>query len=295
MPPQKSRGLTDRQKADIRQLETVCNRFEGLTMKLNWNTLQNRSDGAINDFLHYEGGLLVGYLALYAFNRREAEVSAMVHPDYRRQGIFNQLLQLAAIELQRRHTPDFLFICERASRSGPLCMQAIGAEYEFSEYKMELGELRRPDRQRADLEFRPARPPDINDLARMEHLCFELPLDDARERMKRDLVDSSRFTLIATRHNNQIGKIGILTGESETYIVAFCVLPEHQGQGYGRTILAHTVEQLIAARRPNIRLEVACENERALNLYKGCGFQVSAAYDYYRLPVSDLNLAASRL
>jgi ribosomal protein S18 acetylase RimI-like enzyme len=50
--------------------------------------------------------------------------------------------------------------------------------------------------------------------------------------------------------------------------------------------LTRTLEQLVAEHRPNIVLEVACDNEQALLLYQHCGFSTVTAYDYYRLPVS---------
>src|SRR5262245_34367398 len=99
---QQSFGLSQAQLADIRQLETICNQFEGLTMKFNWNTLQDRPPDQGNDFLLYAAGQLIGYLALYGFNYKEAEISAMTHPHYRRQGIFKQLLAAAATELRQR-------------------------------------------------------------------------------------------------------------------------------------------------------------------------------------------------
>ncbi len=282
---EKSYGLNDTQLAHIRQLEKVCNQFEGLTMKLNWNSLQHRPSDEINDFLYYEGDKLVGYLALYSFNKKEAEVSAMSHPDHRRRGIFKQLLATARSELRKRTIPEFLFICERVSASGRQCMQAIGARYEFSEYKMSLKEAIRPAVTSADLRLSPALPEDIASMAHMEAICFEMPLAETKHRLERNLSDPGRRLLIAIVGGERIGKIHILQAETETYISAFCVLPAHQKKGYGTTILSRTVEQLVDEDHQNISLEVATNNEHALLLYQQCGFQVTTAYDYYRLAV----------
>ena len=283
---EKSYGLNETQIADIQQLETACNQFEGLAMKLNWSMLQDRPKEQSSDFFYYADGQLVGYLALYGFNQREAEVSAMTHPEHRRQGIFKQLLAAANLELKKRHVPDFLFICERASASGTACMQAIAAGYDFSEYKMRLQQpWNKPGAVSVELQLRPGRPEDITDLAHMDELCFGVSVEAVKHWMDHDLADSNRRVFLATLGPVKIGKINVLLNEVETYISGFCVLPEYRRQGYGKIILTRTLEQLVAEDRHNISLEVATENEHALSLYEHCGFRTITAYDYYRLPV----------
>lgn len=280
---EKSPGLSKTQLVQISQLEAICNQFEGLAMKMNWSRLQNRSSNEINDFLYYDDDKLVGYLALYIFNSREAETMAVTHPEYRRRGIFKQLLAEARGELIKRNVPSLLFINEQASSSGAECMKAIGANYEFSEYKMILRQALKVN-QRPELQLRLARPDDLADLARMEEICFDLPLEDTRQHLEKDMADRRRRILVAMLGTEKIGKIHMLIGE-ETYISAFCVLPQYRGQGYGKTILSQAVEQLAAEDHHNISLEVESKNRNALSLYERCGFQIVTAYDYFRLPV----------
>jgi len=283
---EKSYGLNETQLADIEQLETACNQFEGLTIKLNWSMLQDRPREQSSDFLYYADGQLVGYLALYGFNQREVEVSAMTHPEHRRQGIFKQLLAAANLELKKRNVSDFLFICERASVSGTACMQAIAAGYDFSEYKMRLQQAGiKPGATSVELQLRPGRPEDITDLVYMDELCFGVSVEAAIHWVEHDLADSNRRVLLASLGPVKIGKINVLMNEAETYISGFCILPEYRRQGYGKIILTRTLEQLVAEDRHNISLEVATENEHALSLYEHCGFRTTTAYDYYRLPV----------
>lgn len=280
----KCAGLNEAQLARIGQLEQVCNRFEGLTMKLNWDSLRRRPTNEVNDFLYDEGDKLVGYLALYSFNQKEAEVSAMTYPDYRQRGIFKQLLTEARSELEKRGIADFLFICEQASVSGAKCVQAIGAKYDFSEYKMVLKKAVEATAT-PGLQLRPALAEDIANLIRMDELCFNVPAGATQAHLERDLSNPNRRTLLATVGEEQIGKIQVLLTESETYIFGFCVFPEHRKKGYGRTVLTRTVAQLVTEGHKNIVLEVASDNRNALGLYEDCGFEVSTAYDYYRLAV----------
>lgn len=281
-----SYGLTTAQLTQIRQLEAECNHFEKLKMRLNWLSLETRPVDQINDFLFYEGEWLVGYLALYAFNQKEVEVSAMTHPQWRRQGIFKQLLAAAKQELMARHIPDFLFMCERASQSGAVCLQACGAHYDFSEYKMNLVGMVPMVEFPAALSLRPATVEDISPLGYLDELCFGVPAEVAQRWLAQDLGGPNHWLLVAELDGKRIGKITVLLGETEAYIAGVCLEPQYRGHGYGKAILTRTVNQITAQYKGAVTLEVACNNENALTLYQHCGFEVVTVYDYYRLPVN---------
>jgi ribosomal protein S18 acetylase RimI-like enzyme len=277
-------SLTDAHLESIGELEQACNASEGLSMKLNWGRLRRRSGDQVNDFLVFEGNQLVGFLALYAFGKLEAEVSAMTHPDHRRHGIFGQLLAAARQELRHRLIPDLLFICEQSSHSGLKTMTAIGARFDFTEYKMISSESVRSTG-RPDLDLRPAGPDDIADMVRLDELCFGISGAETQPSLEQGLVDLGRLLLIAAVDDRTVGKIQVTRVGTEAYISGFCVCPSLRGQGYGTAMLTNTVKQLAAGGHHNISLEVATENSRALSLYERCGFSVVTAYDYYRLPV----------
>jgi ribosomal protein S18 acetylase RimI-like enzyme len=289
MPVQitKSFGLTANQLAQIDQLAAICNTHEELTMKLNWSRLNNRPPHETNDFLACAADQLVGYLALYAFNDREVEVSAMTHPDFRRQGIFARLAKEARREIARRGIPDLLFFCERKSTAGITALQAIGGQYETSEYRMDLRQNVPPVAVPAGLQTRPARAEDIPLMAHMDNLCFGMPIEETTKNLQADLVEGNRKqATIITVNGETVGKIYVVHGGPDVYIGAFCMLPEHRGKGYGKAVLSQTVANLTAQGHKNITLEVATENDNALLLYQHCGFETTTAFDYYRLPAA---------
>jgi ribosomal protein S18 acetylase RimI-like enzyme len=166
-------------------------------------------------------------------------------------------------------------------------MQASGGIYEFSEYKMVLQEALKPARAGAEVDLRPAQPEDLEVIARLNEICFGLPVESTRAWLENRLVNSNRQIMVAWVAGKRIGKIEILRAKTETSISAFCLFSEYRGQGYGTTILSRTVEQLVAEGCPQISLEVAVDNKHALLLYERCGFETETAYDYYRLPVGD--------
>lgn len=281
-----SYGLNPTQLAQIQQLEGVCNQFEALTMKLNWMTLHDRPKDQQNDFLAYADEQLVGYLALYGFNQREAEISGMIHPAYRRQGIFKQLVALANTELKARSIPNMLFICEQRSTAGKACLQTLMAHYEFSEYKMRWQEPVAFVAGASALQLQPAEPEDIPELVSLDELCFGVSTEAAQRWLAQDMLDPQRRVWLVMLGSAKIGKINVWSNETETYISGVCIRPEYRGQGHGKTVLTRVLEQLATENHTQVVLEVACENEHALSLYQQCGFRTVTAYDYYRLPVS---------
>ena len=253
-------------------------------MKLNWNRLHSRPSDELSDFLFYADGTLVGFLALYIFNSREAEISAMVAPAYRRQGVFSQLLAEARRELIRRQVPSLLFICEQNSLAGQAVMQALGAAYEFSEYRMDLRQIMPPIESSARLQLRTAQPDDIRLMAEMDDICFQISADLSEAVLQKELAQTDRKkAFVATVNGAIIGKIHTLTMENLASIIAFCILPEYRRQGYGSAILSRTVAGLVEQGHRRISLEVETKNDQALHLYRRCGFEVTTAYNYFRL------------
>src|SRR5437867_1061091 len=122
-------GLTDGDLGQIRQLADICNRYEGLDLKLNWDELRARPANETNDYMYYRDGALVGFLGLYIFDSRHGEVSGMVHPAERRRAIFRALLAAAQAECRCRNITKMLLICDHASASGRAFAEAVGAEY----------------------------------------------------------------------------------------------------------------------------------------------------------------------
>ncbi|HEY4386810.1 MAG TPA: GNAT family N-acetyltransferase, partial [Ktedonobacteraceae bacterium] len=136
------RGLDATEIHEITQLAQVCNSYEGLDLKLNWNILRNRPSDQLSDFLYYTDGELVGFLPLFSFSSQEGEISGMVHPAYRRRGIFSVLFEAACQEARRRDLPSLLLIVEQASAGGQGFARCLSSTYDHSEYKMILEEPR---------------------------------------------------------------------------------------------------------------------------------------------------------
>jgi ribosomal protein S18 acetylase RimI-like enzyme len=281
------RGLGATELDEIKCLAELCNQHEGLDLKLNWNILRNRPVDQLNDFLYYVDGQLVGFLALFVFNSQEGEVSGMVHPDYRQRGIFKTLFEAACQECRNRDVPTLLLIVEQATSAGQAFARHLLTTYDHSEYKMVLEEPRLLNTFRNLLQFRPARAEDVLMLSRITAQAFNMPEDDVDWYTEETISQPNRRYYVGEVSGAIIGKIDVSLSDEAALILGFAVLSEYQGQGYGRQILARTVQEIIDSGQQNIWLEVSTENKHALSLYQSCGFKETGGYDYYRFVLNN--------
>jgi ribosomal protein S18 acetylase RimI-like enzyme len=279
-------SLTNDEIAAIAQLASICDAHDQATMRVNWDSLANRSGAAPNDFLYYQDGMLVGMLSLYAFGRGEAEASGMVHPNYRRRGIFRALVDAGIAELRRQGIPKLLFFSDHASRSGIAALHALGAQFEHAEYKMELDELHLPARFDEQLRVEQAGRAEAADIARITTSAFGGSEEDGRAYVLGNMGSDTHRYYLARLGETPIGALTLIVGGGEAGIYGFAVLPEYRGRGYGRQILARAIEQALETKPEKVILEVAPENDRALGLYLSVGFRETNRYDYYTLAIA---------
>ncbi|HTK05859.1 MAG TPA: GNAT family N-acetyltransferase [Ktedonobacteraceae bacterium] len=276
------RGLDATEIHEIIQLAQLCNAYEGLDLKLNWNILRHRPSDQLSDFLYYADDRLVGFLPLFSFSSQEGEVSGMVHPAYRRRGIFSALFEAACQEARRRGLPSLLLIVEQASTAGQAFARHLSTTYDHSEYKMILEEPRLLTTTNDHLQFRPARPSDIQIFTRITAQAFNVPENEVDWYTEQSFTEPDRRYYVGEIDGVVVGKIDVSLSEEASLILGFAVSPEYQRRGYGRQILTHTVQEILKSGQQNIWLEVVTNNRQALSLYQSCGFKETGCYDYYR-------------
>ena len=277
-----ARGLSNDELQDIRELEKACCKYDELEMKLNWDMLSNRSTDEANDFLYYDGNKLIGFLGLYDIEQKskEIEIMGMVHPDYRRRGIFKELFNAAKQECIARRVRRILLITERSSDAGTSFVKFTDAQYSCSEYRMTFDESNVPSLPTLGITLRKAESRDYLELLHLDALCFGLVEEEVGNR---DFDNVYHSTYVAELEGKFIGKIGVLMEGSDGYIFGFGIKPEYRRRGYGREVLSSTLLKLLSEQVKTVLLEVAIKNEKALLLYKSCGFREITIYDYYEI------------
>ena len=275
--------LTPAELAAISRLIDICNTHDGLRMRIGMDMLRERRGDEANDFLYYVDGQLVGYLEADSYGRKEKELAGMVHPDFRRQGIFTTLFTAAREEFQRRGVQKLILVCEHKSASGQAFLATTGAELAYSEHEMWLGTFQERGRRTPGLNMRRADAQDIDTI--VSFLATDSGNSGEVKAWVTELMgkpDAFWFYL-ATLNGQPLGTVRLDFMEEVTGIYAFEVRLGYRGLGYGREMLEQLIHIAREASPKPIMLDVQTDNTNAVGLYLSCGFEVKTTYDYYEL------------
>ncbi len=290
MPETHTQGLVKKQTLSETELEAIeqliinCNTYEGLHMRLSLDALRKRPGNETNDFLYYEDGILVGYLSVESWGTKAREATGMVHPDYRREGIFSALLTAAKKECQQRGMQKLILVCEHTSQSGQAFVNAIGAQHEYSEHEMVLGTFRERRIFHDGLHMRQANMSDLDAIVSI------LAADSGNVVLVKQWVEQClanpdmRFYL-ATLDGKPLGCLRLDDMDGQVGIYAFEVRLGYRGLGYGRQMLEEAIRTIRAESQKPIMLDVETDNINAIGLYRSCGFEIKTTYDYYGMKI----------
>jgi len=280
---------------DIGELKKICAQYDQTSLKLELDFKLNRSGNKSdrpderNEFLYYSDHRLVGYIGICSFGGNGIEVNGMVHPDYRRQGIFTELFSFVKDEWAARAYPKMLLLSDYNSVSGLGFIKHTGAVHDHSEYEMYLNYNSKQEAKANHVVLRKATNADAKEIARQNFIYFEEEFEQEEDQqeeaipMPEEEEKYGSLILLAEAEGKIIGKVHLEKIEKTGGIYGLGVLPEHRRKGYGREILLLSINILLEKDSENIMLQVATKNKSALNIYKSCGFEETSTMDYYEI------------
>ena len=284
----------------IQTLQRDCVQNGPVALKLELDYKREDSDNSagqdgirnINEFLYFDGERLIGYIGICGFgNEAEPlEITGMVHPQYRRMGVFTKLFGLVMAECKRRSSSGMLGLCDQSSPSGQGFLKRIGAQYQYSEYEMVLCDDRYANREKKplDIQFLKATNADAREVTRQNAVFFgdrgeECKKTEANGPLPEEEEKRGMTIYLVKNKDRIIGKVHLQLLNGIGGIYGFGVLPEYRGRGFGRAILLKSIETLQSAGAAEVMLQVSADNATALGLYKSCGFTETSVMDYYLL------------
>ncbi|MDZ5710763.1 GNAT family N-acetyltransferase [Jeotgalibacillus haloalkalitolerans] len=260
----------------ITALKTICEQFDRIQLKLNENTLE--SGQGVKIFQHTENGKLTGFLGVYDFGVT-AEVCGMVHPDFRRQGIFTALFKEALHFISEGGYKTVLLNTPASSASGQAFIKKTDATYKMTEYQMKWDQKELPATSEK-LNLRKAQSADRAFQIDLDADGFSIPREEVEQFFDGEVADDLTISYIIEWEGQPAGKLRIHFMNEHYWIYGFVVSQELRGKGIGRNALLSVLHQLQGEGR-EIHLEVEAENKGPLKLYESCGFEVYHAQDYY--------------
>ena len=272
----------------IREGQTALKLELGYKLGVSADNGRATSMQQLNEFMYFDGQLLIGYIGISSFGATGSplEANGMVHPDYRRRGVFKKLSELVVAEWKQRRSGDMLLLSDRESHSGQAFIKGTGAQYKFSEYEMyynneNLGPL---PKQLCGIALRKAANTDAHEIAHQNAIYFGKEDGVLKSMILPEEEEKRGMTIYLAEKDQQIiGKVNLHLTSRVGGIYGLGVLPLHRGKGFGRAILHMAVEKLKEANAGEVMLQVATDNSNALNLYKSCGFVETSTMDYYEL------------
>ena len=274
-----ARGLSPDQLQAITALEQRVVAHDGGRLKLEWGRLRRRSGEQAEDVLASEGDELVGFIGLYGPGAPQIELAGMVDPAYRRGGIGGRLLEQALALSATAGAREPLLIVPRESAGGRALADRHGARLDHSEHALMLrGE---PADGPSDplLSMRAAERRDVPAIMSLMSSGFGFAPPDTAERLAEEGVRSFVFE----REGRVLGTLRAQLDEDRAGVYGFAVDPLWRGRGIGRDALRRTCRALRERGARTVGLEVAVENDRALNLYTSLGFEPVITEDYWAI------------
>ena len=234
-------------------------------------------------FLAYEGIKLLGYLAVYADEPRQAEISLYVIPAYRRKGIARALLSEFANIATQYNLSEVDYVTETTFLTKhPNFLE----HFQFHITDAELW-LEQPRRQfalekRAGLEVVLADLDLVEEIATFQAEAFGNPLESSRSYAREAILGNNTLLFVLKKEGEIVASCSVDMSIDSNYFFALAVKKELRGQGLGSYFMLAVMNDLYQRNDLKFQIVVDKENTGAYKLYQRLGFQAMTEVVYVR-------------
>ena len=266
--------------SEIQALVRINEEFE----RINYDQVLNLpviTDPLLKGFavLAYAGDEVIGVItAVDMIGIHSYEWSALVHHDFRRQGLGHALIQELQRNFEIRGCESELALTLKESEAGASFLLKEGYEWNFSEAT--LKSVKRADASSSEVNIVPFTT-ERQDLTRILMSAFGDTEDEVQTMIEFNVSNPSRNVFVAKKLGEVVGTVTAVEEGDKLWITALATDPLHQGQGIGSALLAFVQEEGTRRGSEAVMLDVEIDNDKALSVYEKAGFKPTLQVDYY--------------
>ncbi|MFM9295023.1 GNAT family N-acetyltransferase [Streptococcus sp. ST14] len=286
---QTTNTLNDHQLLEAKALIATCQNYDRTFRDPYLSNMLNFDPNMPAFFLYYEKGELVGLLTVYA-DDQDVEVTILVHPEHRRQGIARALFTSFEKETAAFSIRSVTFQTERIFLENHPDFASKWGLIEDEETETWLGKDRRPYplANVSNLEVLLADSSFQNQISQLKFQVFSEE-HESREVVDRyvakALKDPESRLYILLKNGQVIGTCTVDLSSHTNYLYGLAIAELERGKGYGSYLAKKLVNQLIEQNDKAFQIAVEDSNVGAKRLYEKIGFVKQTQVIYLKAKV----------
>ena len=268
--------LGQEELSEAKKLINCCQNYDGTYRDPYLSNMLNFDTNMPAFFLYYEKGELVGLLTVYA-DVQDVEVTILVHPNHRRQGIARALYRSFEKETASYPIESVTFQTERVFLDRHPDFVSNWGLVEDEDTETWLGKDRKPYplAKVSNLEVLLADRSYQDQISQLKFQAFSEE-HESREVVDRyvaeALKDPESRLYILLKNDQVIGTCTIDLSSDTNYFYGLAIAELERGQGYGSYLAKFLVNKLIEQNDKEFQIAVEDSNVGAKRLYEKIGF-----------------------
>ena len=268
--------LSQEELSEAKKLINCCQNYDGTYRDPYLSNMLNFDPNMPAFFLYYEKGELVGLLTVYA-DDQDVEVTILVHPDHRRQGIAWSLYRSFETETASYPIESVTFQTERVFLDRHPDFVSNWGLVEDEDTETWLGKDRKPYPLAtvSNLEVLLAGRSYQDQISQLKFQAFSEE-HESREVVDRyvakALKDPESRLYILLKNGQVIGTCTVDLSSNTNYLYGLAIAEHERGKGYGSYLAKSLVNQLIEQNDKEFQIAVEDSNVGAKRLYEKIGF-----------------------
>ena len=268
--------LSPKELSEAKVLINCCQKYDGTYREPYLSNMLNFDPNMPAFFLYYEKGELVGLLTVYA-DDQDVEVTILVHPDHRHQGIARALFTSFERETVSFSIRSVTFQTERVFLDRHPDFVSNWGLVEDEDTETWLGKDRKPY-PLANVSNFEVLLADSSFQEQISQLKFQAFSEEHESREVVDryvaeaLKDPESRLYILLKNDQVIGTCTVDLSTNTNYFYGLAIAELERGKGYGSYLAKSLVNQLIEQNDKEFQIAVEDSNVGAKRLYEKIGF-----------------------